>query len=725
MQKTFGFIVTVFSVITLSAKEKSIAQSKVGNNGNIVDEFRNLEDLKDSAVISWMTEETKNSDDILNKIPNKKRYLEKRLELEKRTGFATSNLKITANDSFFYIKRNAGETAKVYFRKGFRGAEQLLYDPTYYQSPAQNVGDFSKHEFVINTISPSWDGSKIAVSLSEKGKEMSEIVVIDVGNKKILPNVITQTNPSSIGGINWLSDNSGFFYVYYPITDGKSKSFAKNTKSILYKLGTNPGNSNIVFSKDNNPDLPITEEKYPVVLTFNNNDPYYIGILVDAEDYRQTFIIKKEDLLEGRKNWKLLYGKEDKITSVRLYGKELYYLSGKNSPNLKLCQADIENPRFQEPKIIVPERKDEVIFQYLLTKDGIYYTTIKNGVEAKLYHYNNGKERQITLPYISGTINLQAKGKDFSDIWVSCSGWTSEEKRFKYIVETNSFELENMTPLVDYPEFKDIIAEEITVKSHDGEHVPLTLVYHKNLKKNGQAPTIIYGYGAFGEILRPVFAKAYLMWAAQGGVFAVAHVRGGGEKGEKWHTDGMKSKKPNSWKDLIACTEYLINNRFSSPETMAVWGQSGGGIVAGRSITERPDLFKATIIEAGNLNTIRAKLNGVGGTSVDEYGDVDKPEEFPGVLAMDSYHHLKKSTKYPSALILTGINDTRIAPWQSAKFAAKMKSFTNSSNPVLLKVDMDSGHGIEDPVFKIHERNSLIFAYTFWQLGHPDYQPKE
>ena len=239
MQKTFGFIVTVFSVITLSAKEKSIAQSKVGNNGNIVDEFRNLEDLKDSAVISWMTEETKNSDDILNKIPNKNRYLEKRLELEKRTGFAASNLKITANDDFFYIKRNAGETAKVYFRKGFRGAEQLLYDPTHYQSPAQNVGDFSKHEFVINTISPSWDGRKIAVSLSEKGKEMSEIVVIDVESKKILPNVITQTNPSSIGGINWLSDNSGFFYVYYPETDGKSKSFTKNTKSILYSLSLN------------------------------------------------------------------------------------------------------------------------------------------------------------------------------------------------------------------------------------------------------------------------------------------------------------------------------------------------------------------------------------------------------------------------------------------------------------------------------------------------------
>ncbi len=692
---------------------------------SIIDEYRNLENLQDSAVVNWIIYQSKSADSNLNSIPNNKFYLEKRLELEGRKGYAISDLRITADNIYFYLKRNAGETlSKVYFRNGFNDTEQLLYDPIHYRSPYQTVGDSSKHEFVINLISPSWDGSKVAVSLSEKGKEISEIIVVDVKSKKVLPDIITQANPASIGGIKWLPDNSGFFYVYYPVTDGKSKLFAKNTKTILYTIGSNPDNRNDVFSNSSNPELIIPEEKYPVVLAFNQDDQYYIGILVDAEDYRQTFIIKKDDLLSGRKNWKPLYGKDDKVTNIRLEGSDLYFLSGNNAANLKLCRTKIEAPDFRNPEVLIPEKKNEVINQYTITKDGLYYTTIKNGIESKIYFVKNGIEKELELSYVSGSIDLQSKSRYYSDIWINCSGWTSEEKRFKYNPQNNSFTMENMAPPTEYPEFKDIIAEVVTVKSHDGEEVPLTLIYDKNLKKNGKAPTLIYGYGAFSEVIRPMFAKAYLLWAMQGGVFAIAHVRGGGEKGERWHQEGKKDKKPNSWKDLIACTEYLIANKFSSSETIAVWGQSGGGIVAGRSITERPDLFKAAIIESGNLNTIRAKFHGVGGTSVAEYGDIDNPDEFPAVLKMDSYQSLQKGKNYPSTLLMTGMNDTRIAPWQSVKFAAKMQAFTGSSNPVLLKVDMDSGHGIEDPVYKIHQRNSLIFAYAFWQLGHPDYQPK-
>ena len=728
MNKQFFFLI-IFTFCNLGAQIPSDAPSQPVTTDyfgvKVTDDYRNLEDLKDSIVLNWIKREAENADFTLNKIPNLKYYYNKRLEIEKRQGFLISNLKITANNLYFYLKRKSGEkVSKVFYRKGFSGVENLLYDPADFNPHSKITSDSTEHDFVINLISPSWDGSKVAISLSEKGKEISNVIIVNVKTRNVYPEVISQTNPSSIGGIKWLEDNSGFFYVYYPIVDGKSELFAKNTKTILYKIGTNPNDRMDVFSNTNNPDLKIQPEKYPAILAFNSDDKYYIGILVDAGNYRQTYIIKKSDFLLGKNNWKPLYKKEDKITYIRISKNDLYFLSGKESSNLKLCKTSLENPNFQNPELIVPEKKNEVLNQYVVTNDGIYFTTIKNGVEAKLYLYKNNKEAQIQLPYISGNIDLYSKGEKYSDIWVSCSGWTKEENRYRYSLKEDQFFLENLAPTIDYPEFEDLIVEETTVKSYDGEEVPLSLIYHRNLKKNGKAPTLIYGYGAHSYSITPFFSKGFLLWAKQGGILAIAHVRGGAEKGDKWHTEGMKSKKPNSWKDYIACTEYLIKNKYTSPKNIAAWGQSAGGILVGRAITERPDLYKAVILESGTLNTLRNKLNGVGGTSVEEFGDVDKPEEFNWVLEMDAYQHIKKNVNYPSALILTGMNDTRVAPWQSMKFAAKLRKFSSSGNPVLLKVNPDSGHGVEDPIYKVYEKDSSILAFAFWQLGHPDYQPK-
>jgi prolyl oligopeptidase len=728
MKRLFFFLLFL-TLCELSAQKINVAPSQSVTENyygiNITDEFRNLENLKDSVVINWVKQEAKTADSTLKEIPNINYYLNKRLEIENRQGFSISNLKITSNDLYFYLKKKAGEKVpKVYYKKGFNGIENLLYDPSGFNPSIESTALSSEHDFVINLISPSWNGSKIAISLSEKGKEISSIIIVDVNTKNVYPQIISQTNSSSIGGIKWLEDNSGFFYVYYPIIDGRSNLFAKNTKTILYKIGTDPDDRKDVFSNSKNPNLKISPEKYPSILAFNSDDKYYIGILVDAEDYRQTFIIKKSDFLLGRNNWKPLYSKEDKITYIRISKNDLYFMSGKDSSNLKLCRTSLENPNFKDPEILIPEKENEVLNEYVVTKDGIYFTTIKNSVEAKLYLFKNNKEIPIQLPSTSGSIDLTSKGQSYPDIWVNCSGWTEENNRYRYVLKENKFVLENLSPVIDYPEFKNLVVQETSAKSYDGEEVPLTLIYSKNLKRDGNASTMIYGYGAYSYSITPFFSKGFLLWANQGGVFAIAHVRGGGEKGEKWHADGMKSKKPNSWKDLIACTEYLIQNKFSSPENIAVWGQSAGGVLVGRAVTERPDLFKAVILESGNLNTLRSKLNGVGGTSVDEYGDIDKPEEFKWLLEMDAYQHIVKGVKYPSALIITGMNDTRVAPWQSMKFAAKLKKFSNSGNPVLLKINKNLGHGIEDPVYKVYEKDSSILAFAFWQLGNVNYQPQ-
>jgi len=729
--KRIIFIITAFLTIFLKAQNFNLASSIPVTDEyfglKIVDEYRNLEDLKDVKVVNWMKSQSSYTDSLVNLIPNRNYYLEKRLELDKRQLYSISNVKIISNNKYFYLKKNAGETAaKVYYRNGFLGKEELLYDPVSFNSLINENSSFkSKHEYLINLISPSWDGSKLAVSLTEKGKELSEVIIMDVKKKKVLPEIITNTNPSNIGGIKWLEDNSGFFYIYYPVIDNKDSLFAKNTRLILYRIGEDPKKLRDVFSNINNPELNIGQDSYPAILTFNSDDKYYIGILVDSEDFRNTFIISKKDLLNGKKNWKKLYKKDSKIHNIRLIGDDLFFLSGYNSSNYKLCKTNIANPDFKNPKILIPEKENEVLQDYTITSDGVYYTTNKNGVEAKLYLYKDGKDILIKLPYASGNIDLQSKGKDFSDIWISCSGWANDVQRFRYTLKTNNFSLENLVPSIEYPEFKDIIVEEITVKSYDGTEVPLSLIYNKNIKKDGNSPVLMNGYGAFAESYSPYFSISYLLWANKGGIVAVPHVRGGGEKGDRWHVDGQKLKKPNSWNDLIACSEYLIEQNYTSKKKIALLGASAGGILMGRAVTERPDLFGAVVIESGVLNTLRVEKNGTGGTTIKEYGDPGNSAEFKGLLEMDSFHHIKKGVKYPAMLVTAGINDPRVKPWMSAKFVAKLLANNGSENPILLKIDYAGGHGGSIPVAQRYANIGDIFAFALWQLGHPDYQPKE
>lgn len=325
------FIITIFLSVFFHAQETILAPSVPVTEDyfgiKVFDDYRNLEDPNNSSTQQWMKSQTQYTNSILRKIPNWDNYLNLRTDLDKKQGYSVSDLRITSNDKYFYLKRNAGEkTSKVCYRSGFVGKEELLYDPSsFVSSNTNNALNQNHHEFVINVISPSWDGSRLAISLSEKGKEISEVIIMDVKTKTIRPEVITQLNPSTIGGIKWLGDNSGFFYVYYPNIDVKSSLFTKNTETILYKIGENPNKRNVVFSSLNNPELKIKKEEYPAILTYDPKDRFYIGILVDAEDFRKTFIIDKKDLLSGKKNWKPLYNKEDKAFFLRVVGNEIYF----------------------------------------------------------------------------------------------------------------------------------------------------------------------------------------------------------------------------------------------------------------------------------------------------------------------------------------------------------------------------------------------------------------
>jgi prolyl oligopeptidase len=254
--------------------------------------------------------------------------------------------------------------------------------------------------------------------------------------------------------------------------------------------------------------------------------------------------------------------------------------------------------------------------------------------------------------------------------------------------------------------------------------VPLSIIHKRGLKLDGSHPTLLDGYGAYGISLDPFFDAKFLAWLERGGIYAVAHVRGGGEYGEDWHKAGQKLTKPNTWKDFIACAEYLIEKKYTSVAHLAGEGTSAGGILIGRSITERPDLFDAAIIEVGDTDSLRAELMESGPANIPEFGTVKEQDGFKALYEMSSYGHVKDGTRYPAILLVTGINDPRVAPWQPAKITARLQAATTSGKPVLLRIDYEAGHGFGSTKTQRQEQLADEWAFLFWQLGAPEYQPK-
>lgn len=267
---------------------------------------------------------------------------------------------------------------------------------------------------------------------------------------------------------------------------------------------------------------------------------------------------------------------------------------------------------------------------------------------------------------------------------------------------------------------KNLQNKEVKVKGHYGVLVPLSILYLKNIKLDGSTPCYLTGYGAYGMSSQPGFINVMAILLEQGCSIAFAHVRGGGEKGEEWHQAGMKTTKPNTWKDFIACAEYLIDQKYTSSKKLIGEGMSAGGILIGRAITERPDLFAVAIIEVGMTNALRSETTPNGDNQIPEIGSIKVEEDIKGLIEMDAQSKVVKGIKYPAVFIRSGMNDARVVPWMPAKFAATLQNCTNSNKPVLLYVNYGNGHFTSDIDVMYKEFVDMI-SFSLWQAGHPKF----
>ena len=581
-----------------------------------------------------------------------------------------------------------------------------------------------KEGYVINYIKPNWNGSKIAVGVTKDDLEIGEIIVVDVKNKKLFNESIYHCWPSTLGGIRWLADNNSFLYEYIPIINKSSKKYLLNVQTRLHKIGEHPKKDVVIFSKTNNPEFHFKSEDFPEVEIKNENSNYMFASISGPNYYADYYISPLNHLKNKKIKWQPLFKKEDLIKKFYTNKDEIIFLTAKNAANFKICKTSLSNPNFKNPQILIEEDSISVITDFALTDRGMFFVTTKNGVEAKLFQRQlNGDVKVIKIPKRAGYINVSSKGSSYKDLWIEIRGWTYTEERYKYNFEQQQF-LKEMLSVVEYKELQNTVIKEVEVTSYDGVKVPLSIIYKKGIKLNGNNRLLMRGYGAFGIPLSPAINNYLLHWVHQGGIYVIAHVRGGGEKGNSWYKGGFKKTKPNSWKDFIACTEYLIKKKYTSPQKIVISSASGGGILIGRAITERPDLFAAALIRVGIFNTLRSEFAPNGKNLSKEFGSVKDSLEFKYLLEMDAYQHIKEGVKYPAVYLTAGMNDSRVVVWQPGKFTAKLQNATSSHKPILLYVDSKGGHGFAASAKKKNKELVNLLSFALWQTGHPDYQLK-
>ena len=714
--RSFSILILSILTITKATSQNNYPVTKTVDSSDVLwgktykDPYRWIENLKSEKVENWYKDQNSYTNSILDKITNRDKLIERYRELD---NFLPPKLENLCYESgrYFYKKADAGEkVAKLYFREGQNGEEMLLFDPVAY-IPGKVLS--------IKGINPSYDGKKIAIWYSANGSEVSTIRVLDVDKKSFLPDVIY---PTWSGVISWAFDNQAFTYYSLNTDDFNDINFSKNVKAKYHKIGDDVKNDIDIFSTKSYPGLSDPAEE--PFAEFNKNSKKYLFVNLWSTQSEWFTYYAKITPLDQKIDWKILCKPSDGIINDRvIINDDVYAICTKNAKKYRLLHTTLLNPDWDKADIIVAEKKDKTLEALTLCKDFLILT-YSDGINHSLFKYNlKSKElKEIQLP-LNGTLSTSCIDKTTNQCIVSISSWIKPATEFMFDAKTNSFSPSVFRKPATLPkEYEDIVTEEVQVKGHDGEMIPLSIIYKNGMKKDGLNICLMEGYGAYGISFFPSFDRTKLpLVAYYNVVLAVAHIRGGSEKGNDWHTAGMKTKKPNSWKDFNSCAEYLINNGFTSKKTLAATGTSAGGMMVSRAMTERPDLYAAVICNVGFPNCLRNETFQSGAANTPEFGTIHDSIECAGLAEMDALQHIVKGTSYPAVICVGGWNDPRVAVWQPAKFAAALQNASGSNNPVLLKTNFDNGHFTEDKSVTF-KNFADQFSFAMWQCKHIDFK---
>ena len=675
----------------------------------IVDSYRWMENPKDPDWEPFLRGQNAYARAVLDAIPGRQRLHERITELSGDT--VITRAAQSCNGRIFYEKRPRGaDNFKLYFRVGVSGEERLLVDPTLIKHDGKHIA--------LDWWSAAPDGRHVVYGLSAAGSEDSVIHIMAVDSGELLPERISRAQYASP---SWLPDSSGFFYNRLAGAPHGSTDYYKDSIAWLHRLGTESEADLKVLARGLYAEVAADPTDFPNIMADPSSQHVLAGLFGGVRRENPYYTAALTDVVAGHPKWRKVCGVADEVVGVAFRGDELYLLTTKGAENAKVLKTSMSAPSLATASVAVGESA-VVIDKIAAARDGLYIQDMDGGYGAFRRVGADGRTSAIAMPFEGSIFALWTNTTEDGVYWLGTS-WLVPFTVLHFDPATHEHSDTGLSPQpsIDLKPYEALRTSAIV---RDGTRVPLSIVSRKALARTGSHPALVNAYGSYQIVNAPFFNVRALAFIEQGGVVAVAHVRGGGEYGKRWWKAGQKLTKPNTWRDLIDCCEALVRDGWTSPAHLAIQGGSAGGITVGRALTERPGLFAAVISNVGVSNTLRAEFTQNGPPNIAEFGTVTERDGFLGLEAMDALHAVHDGVKYPAVLFTTGLQDPRVEPWQVAKMTARLQKATASRNPVLLRVDFDAGHGLGSTRSQVDEERVDEYAFVLWRTGKPGFQPR-
>jgi len=669
-------------------------------HGTIVsDPYRWLEDDWSQDTKDWVTEQNKVTFSFLDQIPYRAQWLKRLEKINDYPKYSSPS----RNNEYFYFSKNDGlqNQSVLYRQKGLNGKPEIVLDPNKFSAD----GTTSLAAFSI-----SKDGRYAVVGKSTGGSDWRSFFVMDMSTLKYFNDSLAWVK---VSGASWQGD--GFYYSRYPVADkGKELSTKNENHQVYYhKAGTSQDQDILVYEDKENP------QRFHGVFT--------------SEDERYSFL-NISDRGKGKDGNALWYsnnkngdntqapaGKfkpvikeigDNSYGFITETGGRFLLLTNDGAKNRRIISVDPENPEPANWKTVITEKPENI--SSASSAGGKLFITYLKDVTSRVYVYDlNGKlEKEVKLPALGSAGGFGGKKED-KFVFYSFTSITFPPTIYKYDIATGESTIFRKPEVKFNPE--DYVTEQVFYPGKDGTKVPMFIVYKKGIRKNGKNPTLLTGYGGFNISSTPSFSPTRIAWLEQGGVYCLANLRGGSEYGEKWHEAGMRHKKQNVFDDFIAAGEYLINKKYTSSDYLAIQGGSNGGLLVGAVINQRPELFKVAIPQVGVMDMLRFHKFTIGWNWIAEYGSSDNASDFKNLFNYSPIHNIKSGLNYPATLITTADHDDRVVPAHSFKYAAAIQEKYKGSNPVMIRIDVNSGHGASN-LKKALETTSDIYSFIFYNM---------
>jgi prolyl oligopeptidase len=659
----------------------------------VADPYRWLENDRAPEVERWVEAQNKVTFAYLDKIPFRSKVKERLTALYNYPKYSSPT---NRGGYFFYSKNDGLQNQSVLYRqKGLDGAAEVLLDPNKLSADGTTR---------LGSVAFSKDGKYLAYGVSQGGSDWNDVYVLDTATKQLSTDHVEWMKSS---GISWQGE--GFYYSRYPAPEKGHELTAKNENHQVFyhKIGTPQSADTLVYEDPANPQrfhtVGTTDDERYVFLTISERGKGKKG---NAVFYRAAPDTKFTPLVAEIGDDS--YGVVDNV------GDKFLVYTDHKAPNGRVFLFDPKHPEEANWKDVIPEKPEPLDFAN--TVGGKLFVGYLKDVAARVYVYSlNGKlENEITMPG-PGTVGGFGGRGDDKFTFYTFTTFNFPPTIYKYDLATKQSSVFRQPEI---PGFKanDFETSEVFFTSKDGTRVPMFLVHKKGIKLDGNNPTVLYGYGGFNITTAPNFSALRLALLEQGFVYASANMRGGGEYGEKWHEAGMKLKKQNVFDDFIAAAEYLIKNKYTSPEKLAIQGGSNGGLLVGAVSNQRPELFRAVVEQAGVMDMLRFHKFTIGWNWIADYGSSENEAEFKALYAYSPIHNVKPGVSYPATLITTADHDDRVVPAHNFKYAAALQAAQGGPNPILIRIDTKSGHGASSTT-KAIEQAADIYSFLMWNLG--------